>query len=84
MLAMEVWTPQEYKETPNHVRVSMNEQVTLYLSKYRNKHGRYFTDVYFYGPNHAKRAQVYATLTGMAEKDIYRGRTTATTVRVPR
>jgi len=62
---MEAWTPKQVKDHSQYTRVSMRENVTLYIYKTPGqKDGRLVTDVYFYGPHHAKRAEVYAALTG--------------------
>lgn len=88
MMAMEAWRPKTVAETAEYVRVSMHEKVTLYLWKNPNKEGVMTTNVYFYGPNHAKRAEVYATLTGgtlrPGNPSKQREHDTATNVVVPR
>lgn len=81
MMALEAWTPRKVKETAEYIRVSMNEQVTFYINKRPMRDGITYTEVYFYGPNHQRHAEVYAAITGVNET--YPTRATATSVFVP-
>lgn len=65
MIAMEAWTVQQVKDTEKYTRVRMHEKVTLYIHKKPDRGTTQIkTEVYFYGPNHQKRAAVYAALVG--------------------
>jgi hypothetical protein len=84
VMALEAWTPRDFSENERYLRVKMHEKVTLYIFKYASKNGKKRTEVYFYGPNHKKRAAAYAAITG---GHVYRGnpshaKETATTVEV--
>ena len=83
MMAMEVWTPKSTGETRDYVRVTMNEKVTLYISKHGDRKGVLFTDVRFFGSHHAKRAEAYRAMAADRCLD-YWGDETSSTVRVTR